>query len=257
MFMSTIDVPIVSRTMDAARLNAVANNAAVRPWLGGEGILDFSALLTLPTTIALQTEHGGFICLARGEGRYEVHSLFGPARSQRETVRAMRASLQYMFTQTDCLELVTKVPQMNRAALGLARLAHFQPVFTGTVDWSTSERWLTDFYHLTLDRWAATSDAMLTAGREAHERMADAYRTFNTPVPAHSEDDDSHLRFSGAAWTMLQAGQARKAVDFYNRYAVWSGYPPIRLVREQPTVIDLDGLIVEIRGQEVEVLGCR
>ena len=56
---------------------------------------------------------------------------------------------------------------------------------------------------------------------------------------------------------MLRSGQIRKGVDFYNRYAQWSGYPVIRLVREHPSVIDMNGLLVEIRGDEVEVLSCQ
>ena len=33
---------VLRRTMDAERLNEIANNADVRPWLGGEGRIDLT-----------------------------------------------------------------------------------------------------------------------------------------------------------------------------------------------------------------------
>jgi hypothetical protein len=258
---ATLDRPIVSprrvytlpplsigigRTMDAAHLNRVANHPAVRPWLGGDGVLDLTALITNPDNIAVVSEHGGFIGVAQAYGRYEVHSLFTPDRPGAETMQAMRAGLDFMFTATDCLELVTKVPQDNRAAAALALRAGFEQRWTAPLKWTDGQMVTADFLGLTLERWALRSPQTPVLGEWFHHAVA---------CPEHP-DDPVHDRIVGATAWMLSAGNLRKAVEFYNGWARLSGYTPVIVLRDQPIVLDVDRVILECRATEMEVLSC-
>lgn len=256
----TVRIPYeagITRTMDATLLNRVANDPAVRPFLGGDGPIDVAPLLANPANLAGVSEHGGFVCIAQGPRRYEVHSLFLPERPRGETVRAMRAAVNYFFAFTDGWELVTKVPVSNLAAIGLARLAGFEALFNARIQWSAADRCELVFLSLSIDRWALHAAETLTLGGWLHEQFEQAKAAHASRLPAHSDDDDAHDRMAGAAVLMVQAGQPQKAVEFYNRWAKFAGYPGVRLLRESPTVLDLEGLVIEARGQEIEVLSCQ
>lgn len=247
----------LSRTMDAQFLNTVANHPDVRPWLGGDGVIDLTSLLANPANIAGQSVMGGFVAIAVGGGRYEVHSLFLPDKG-RDAVRAMRLGLDYLFTQTDALELVTKVPAHNAAARGLARLAGFSESFSVTVPWSSATRVMAQCLTLSIEAWALHSVATVATGRWLHEAMDAAKAACGSALGPHSDDEEAHLSMSGAATLMVSAGQARKAAMVYNRWAALAEYPSITVLREGPTVMDLgEGLIVEVRGSEMEVLRCQ
>lgn len=245
----------VVRTLDATHLNAVANDPDVRPDLGGEGALDLTPAVSDPANVTVVTAHGGFIAVAAGAGRYEIHSLFRPDGRGRESIRAMRAGLDYLFAATDATELVTKVPQVNLAARGLARLAGFSPLFTSVIPWG-AERAPTDFLSLSAQQWALKSSTALALGHWFHEAMTDAMTQRASTLPAHSDADDVHDRMAGAAVLMCRAGNARKAEWFYNAWARFVGYPWIRVLGEHPVVLDLEGLIVECRASSMEILSC-
>lgn len=251
------EAPTFARTMDARLLNTVANHPDVRPWLGGEGPIDLTGALANPSTIAGVTAHGGFVCLAQGGGRYEVHSLFLPGRPRGEAVRAMRDAIAYFFAATDGVELVTKVPLENRAARGLALLAGFEPLWTGACTWRPGDTVATEYLRLSIDRWALRSDQARALGTWLHQAFDAVKATVGSALEAHSDADDAHDRMAGAAVLMVRAGNAAKAVEFYNRWAAFAGYPGIRLLRAHPVVLDLEGLIVEACGDAMEVLACQ
>lgn len=246
-----------ARTMDAARFDAIANHPAVRPWLGGAGPLELTGTLAKPDTLAGLGDAGGFICTLLSEGRYEVHSLFLPDRDPQEAVLLMRAALDYFFATSDGVTLVTKIPKDNRPALGLAKLAGFGLAWSGLVPWAPDQTREVDVFELSLDKWAARSAAALQAGTWLHDAMDDAKEAAGSALPEHSDDDVCHVQFAGAACLLILAGNAVKGVSLYNRWAQMAGYPFIHLLRLAPVIIDLGGLIVECRGEHLEVLSCR
>lgn len=246
-----------ARTMEAPGFNAIANHPAVRPWLGGDEPMDLTGTLAHPDNVAGLAPGGGFICVALGDGRYDVHSLFLPDREPQEAITTMRAALDYFFASTDGVTLVTKVPKGNRAALGLAKLAGFTLAWTGTVQWTATETRELDCYELGLDKWAARSQAALAAGTWLHDAMDETKTANGSALADHSAEDAIHLQMAGAALLMVLAGNALKGVQLYNRWATVSAYPFIRLVRAHPAIIDLDGILVECRGEVLEVLSCR
>lgn len=246
----------LARTLEASHLNAVANDPAVRPWLGGDGPLDLTALVADPVNVALTTPAGGFLGIAHGFGCYEVHSLFGREGRGRETIPAMRAALAYMFTATDAIEMVTKVPQDNKAAAGLARLGGFEVAWTRRLPWSGGTLVDTDFLRLTLLRWALRAAVTAELGQWFHHALAHAKAQAHSDLPTHAEDP-IHDAMVGAAILMVRAGNLRKAVATYNPWARFAGYTPITILREQPVVLDLGEAVVEARGETMEILLCR
>lgn len=247
----------ITRTMDATFLNTVANHPDVRPWLGGDGPLDLTAMLANPANLAGVTAHGGFVAVAVWPGRYEVHSLFLPDGRGTESVRAMRAACDYIFTVSDATELVTKVPSANTAADGLARLAHFAPLATVPMPWTGGTRTLVGLLSLSIDRWALHSAAAWTLGGWLHQTFEAVKAATGSTLPAHAEDDETHHYMAGAALLLIRAGQTVKGVDLYNRWALLAGYPGIRVVREHPPILDLDGMIAEAREDTMEILQCQ
>jgi hypothetical protein len=245
---------IMRRTFGAKTLNRIGNDPDVRPWLGGDGPLDFSAAVKNIDNIALVSDDGGFVGFDQGAGRYEVHSLFLPSRPHQSTIRAMRDALAYMFTSTPCVELVTKVPIDNRAAKGLVRIAGFGKRFDGTRHWSRDVETQIGFYGLNLEAWALKSVDALRLGRWFHATL-EALKT-SRQSPAHPEDV-VHDHVVGATIAMLRSGLLWKAVAFFNQWASWAGYEAISVLSEKPLVVGFDHMRIEIISNRIEVLSCQ
>lgn len=246
----------IRRTMNPAFLNLVANDATVREWLGGDGPIDMSALIVDPNNVAVESAHGGFLGVNQGFGRYEIHSFFLTAGRGTETMDAMQAGLDYLFANTDAVELVTKVPKANGAAAGLAIRAGFERRFTSTLEWTKGYRVEADFLSLSIDRWALRSTDADAYGHWFHEALAEAKRHEGSEAPVHA-DDSVHDRMVGATILMLSAGNVLKAAKFYNAWAQFAQYASIQLLSQQPAVLDIQDAIIEVRPSEMEILTCR
>lgn len=236
---------MIRRTMSAAFLNEVANHPDVRPLIGGDGALDLTEALGNPQNVALVNDEGGFVYLAQGGGAYEVHSLFLPGRTT--AVDAARASLRYMFTATDCLEVITKVSIGNRAAKGLTLACGFDKVFS---------RDGSEFFSLPFARWRARDGEIAAAGHWFHEELEAAKAAAGSPLPTH-DDDEAHDRAVGASVLMARAGNPLKAADTYNAWARFAGYQPIRLINLSPPIFDVVDAVIQIQPDAMEVLLCR
>lgn len=233
------------RTMDAAFLNEVANHPDVRPWLEGPpGPLDLTPLIEDSRNVVLLNEHGGFVYHFQEPGLYEVHSLLLPAGRSGSSLAAMQG-LRWMFTATDCVEVSTRVPEANTAALGLTRAMGFSKSF---------ERPGNTFWTLTLERWRGRDPELPAHGVRFHEMLEAAKAAAGSSLPTH-DDDEAHDRAAGAALLMAEAGQVSKAVRLYNRWARFAGYQTIEMRNE--TVIDVRDALLGVVGGRVEVLKCR
>lgn len=67
---------MIERCFDAARVNELLNDPAIRPTVGGDGTLDAEALLSDRRNVCLMDEGGGAMFAWRGPGVYEGHSFF-------------------------------------------------------------------------------------------------------------------------------------------------------------------------------------
>lgn len=242
------------RTLGAAFLNRVANDPAVRPWVGGDGELDLTAIVSNPANIALINEHGGFIFERHDAGRYEGHTMFLPSGRGRAVRPAAMQAFRYIFTRTDASEIVTKVPESNPAADIMARRCGMEPSFRREAAWSDGAA--VTFMVLTLERWRALDDSVATEGEAFHTALEVAKREVGSTLPTHPHDE-AHERAVGAAILMARAGQARKSVWSYNRWARFAGYAPIELLSEVPPVVDIQDAVFTVNDGALEVLKCR
>lgn len=238
---------MIRRTMDAGHLNAVVNHPSVRPFVMGEGELDLTQALADPGNYAWQTEHGGFVLMRHSPGVYEVHSMFLPEGRGASALKAARDMLRQMFAATDCREVLTKIPNGNKGADGLARA-------TGFREWFKSE--LASYRRLTLAHWMMNDSGCLEAGRVFHDFLEDAKVAAKSALVTH-EDDEAHDRAAGCAALMAEAGNPVKAVETYNHWARLAGYRTIKLLSTRPPVIDVIDAVLTVRAGELEVLQCR
>jgi hypothetical protein len=242
--------------MDAGRLNRVANHPDVRPWLGGEGPVNWAPTLADSRNVALETGHGGWVFINLGDGRYEVHSQMLP--EGRGDWEAARAALRVMFTATDCMEVVSKVPDGNAGAKGIARAMGFQELFRREACWRNPGGDIVgiSYVGLTLDRWRGRDETLVAAGEWWHENLERAKAEAGSDLPTHPHDE-AHERAVGASVLMFKAANPRKGVREYNRWALLAGYAPILLLSEHPVVVDARDAIVSLKGDDLEVLSCR
>ncbi len=245
---------VIERSFDPAFFNRVCNLPGVREWLApGDAPIDVSELVLNPLNFALKGKRGGFILVNVGRGAYCVHSQFEPHSG--EAVGAMRAGFAYMFSRTDCVRVTSLVPDNNKAAKALAKLAGFRP-------WYRREKspfGPCEMVSLTIDEWVCDDKegALEAEGHAFHETLERAKWGAGSKLETH-EDDPVHDRYVGATALMCRHGQAAKGVGVYNSWAVASGYAPIKLITDNPPVVDVvDGIAGLNTLGNMEVLLCR
>lgn len=244
---------MITRTMDATFLNGVANHPQVRPFIGGgEHELDLTGLCCNPANIVLVTEAGGWVLQARLPGVYELHTMFLPEGRGSAYFAAAREALNYVFTRTDALEILTRCPDDNGPARMAASMMGFRERFRREGVWHTGAG--VSFQALTLHEWVMRDRDALKAGRDFHEALEAAKRAQGSTLPDHP-DDEAHDRAAGAAYLMIQRGQTAKAVGWYNLWAIFAGYVTIEAL--SPTVVDIRDAIVEVRDGRMGVLRCQ
>lgn len=190
----------------------------------------------------LQNEHGGFVFHNQGPGFYEIHTLFLPAGRGHRVREALDDAKLFMFTQTDCAEIVTRIPQSNRSALRLAQDGGFEHRFTREHGYEGAP---TDYYALTLDQWICRTPSLEAVGEDFHAKLEAQIGHENHP------HDPAHDRYVGAAVMMLNAGNPHKAIATYNRWATWAGYQPVTLVNFDPVRVDVGTAVMAFPSMEV------
>lgn len=249
---------MLKRTMDATFLNGVANHADVRPMLGGSGTLDLTGALADPNNVALQGEFGGFVGMKLEPGVYECHSMFLPGGRGAFALEAMREGLRYLFARTDCIEVVTKVPAGNLAALGGARTMGFVASFRLDKMWPLADGTFgpVDCMALTFKKWLAKDDAVQAKGEWFHQRLEELTASQGKMIPVHYEEP-AHNRAAGASVLMFEAGNPVKATASYNLWAKVAGFPTMRILSLNPVILDMDQVVIGISDGDMEVLQCR
>lgn len=246
--------PVV-RTMDSAFLEKIANHPDVRPWLGGSGPLRFDAIFADPNNLAFQTEHGGFIVHKLDLGIYECHSMFLPAGRGGEARQAMVDSLRYMFTKTDCMEIVTKAPDDNPAAFGAARAMGFVSSFRLERGWKTQKGEMigVECMRLPFSKWLRRDDKVEKFGDWFQEQLESG-----TKMAFPGQFSERSYRHSiGATVMMIQAGNVIKGVSVYNLWAKFALFPMMKLLSLTPTVVEFDQIVIEFNSDgEMEILKC-
>ena len=146
---------MIQRTFSADLLNKVANDPAVFRWIASPGVerFDVSDVAADPANYVLTNEHGGFVCVPRGNGTYEIHTQFLPSIKGRAIDAALELT-RFMFTQTDCTRLISYVPLGNERARKLVESAGFTGTGRdGSFTYLSGETVPLDWYELTKEDW--------------------------------------------------------------------------------------------------------
>ena len=106
---------MLTRTFSPDWLNDVANTPGVREFLGGSGPLDISPVIANRKNYAFEFWGGGFVVTSVGDHAYDVHSMFLPQSRGAFAKQAAQEMMAFMFTQTDCQELLATCPDHNPA----------------------------------------------------------------------------------------------------------------------------------------------
>lgn len=237
---------MIERTYDAAAINAIVNDPAVRPWVAdlAEGELDLSRHVENPANVCLVGEHGAFLCFKYYEGGYEVHTQVLPSGRGEWTRKFAEAGARFLFTATDCVEILTRVPEGHVSALALTKAMGFSHQFTTPPECLFRGAHVPcGIWSLTIQDWAGRSPDFARRGAAFHDWL----NTQVTIGQLHAPDHD-HNRIVGITLEMMAQGQIGKGVVWYNRWAFAARHAPIALVGLNPPQVRFDAGVLTMTG---------
>lgn len=238
----------VRREKHAANLNRLLNDPSVYPWVHGAtiGPIDMSGSLQDPDVILLMGQHGGILYHRRQTGIFEIHCQCYPEGRGAWMLSFARACLHWIFTRTECVEVMTRCPEGNLAARSLARAAGMQRHFTNPMGWTMKgKRVPADIYSIGIQQWMATAPGLAERGEWFCGALAEQCRRHG--VDAAPIADPAFHRYIGAAFEMFAVGEFHKGCIFFNRYAALSDFTPIVIISAQPMTIAIGGSVAVFR----------
>lgn len=207
---------------DPDHLNRIANHPEVYRWIGADQRLDLS--LVVEKFPVLGTDFCYLIFVPLCPNVWEIHSAALPEGRGAHFRQAVEHALAWMFLRTDAMEIVTRCPFGNLAAVAGARRSGAVKEFATRT---------ADVYRLGIHDWAAKAGGLVEKGRDFHEQL------MALGIPADHEDDETHDRYVGLAVAFSEAGNLGKGIALYNRWAVLSDYRPAQLISTHPPVVDI------------------
>lgn len=239
---------MIRRHFTAHSVNTVVNDPSVYDYVRGAltGKLDMTPLVENPDNVLLMGEHGGVIFLKHSPGIYEAHSQVLPAGRGQWTLDTAWECLDWLFTHTDAVDVMTRVPKGNHAARGLALATGWKPEFRVERGWIKDDQIIyADVYSMQIQTWIARSPNLEAEGILFHHKLEQEYVRLGKKEPPHP-DDPVHNRYVGAAVSMIRNGQPNKGVLFYLRWAGMAGYAPISIVSADPLIIDIQESLIQV-----------
>jgi hypothetical protein len=225
---------MITRTYNAEFINTVINDPSVRD---GAEVKEFSDLSEIAANLnnhILVNEHGGFVVIKKMPGVYECHTQFLPEGRGERAVTAVEEAMRYMFIETDCTRIITKVNVNNKPVRMFAGQFFRKRGITGNYC----------YYSRDIDEWIETDMHCLIKGRLFHKQIEE---------DVTHEDDKVHDSFVGAAILMAQNNNIYKGQLAYNRWAVMAGYEPIIIISETPLIAQCGNLRIAIQNSEVRL----
>lgn len=134
-------------------LQSIMQDDRVSRWIRRDGDPDVRLADVWSELLGLEFETGGFLFHDLGDGVAEVHTLFLPKST--DVPRCAEQALAFVFGWTSVIRVITKVPEINRAARALATGAGFRHDYTLPGAWlSRGKRCDVAVLSLDLDLWA-------------------------------------------------------------------------------------------------------
>lgn len=237
---------MIDRHLDAEQLNEVLNHPDVYPWVHGltEGYLDASVAVADRRNVLLMGEYGGIIFHFHQPGLYEAHTQVLPEGRGPWCQLMTHDALHWMFTRTDCIEVVTRVPKGNLAARALTKGSGLTPRFVNPQGWAINGRIVpAEVFGLTIQEWIKTAPGLAEKGRVIRDRLL-----YGKPAVDIGFDDEQNCRHLAAAFDMISGGQPEKGVVFFNRWAALTDQPPISMVSRKPMAFDYRDVLIVLRA---------
>ncbi len=239
----------IRREKHASNLNRLLNHPEVYPFVKGAcvGPLDLTSAVANEDNYLLMGQFGGLFFQALQPGLYEVHSQCYPEGRGAWMVNFVKGCLHWIFTRTDAVEIMTRCPHGNLAALGLARAIGGKREFTNPKGWILDNKVVpADIFGLRIQDWMRTAPGLEERGKWFHDSLENEYQKIGKTEPIHP-DDSSHDRYVGLACEMILGGQPEKGIIFYNRWAALADYATIKLISRQPLALDIEEAILIVR----------
>lgn len=229
---------MIERQFTAFRVNEILNHPSVYPWVHGlvDGPLDLTPAIEDRRNVLLMGEHGGIMFHHHGPGLFEAHSQCLPEGRGDWMLTFTHAALHWMFTQTGCVEVITRVPKGNLAARALTKAAHLTTRLVHPQGWTLAGKIVpAEVFGLTVQDWILTAPA-LGSGWDgvpsSVQRLLGAL-------------DPTNRRYAVAALDMISGGVPEKGVVFFNRWAAMTDQPELSMVSRKPMAFEYgNGLIV-------------
>ena len=253
---------LVERSFDATEFNRICNDPAVFPFVTlGFGAIDISPLLENPLNVLLMADGGGILFIFFEPGVYEVHTAFmKPDREAKSTQgpyirNVCLAAYRWMFTHTDCLMLLTRIPGHNRAATIFAPLVGWVKEFERKEIWPTLDGNKVDltFWSINYRDWVRKTPDLVDSGRWFHQRLAEEMARHGRTEP-HHPDEDCHDLHVGACVEMIFGGQFEKGIALYNGWARFSGYGTLNIISRSPRLLDIGDALLQITEETFKVV---
>jgi hypothetical protein len=249
---------MIERIYDVARVNEIVNDDLVYPWVHGSvvGPLDMAPVVEDRRNYCLFGEHGGVIYKFMQPGLYEAHTQVKRSGRGRWALSMVKQSFFYMFTRTEAVELMTRVPHGNIAAKALVKSFGSTFEFTRPNAWVKDHKLISaDIYSYNISAWIREAEGLEEKGREFHSQLLEQYQSMGFKDALHP-DDPNHDRYVGAAFSMVENGQPFKGAVFYNRWAAIAGFQEISILKTEPAIIDISEAILMFKNG-VRVISCR
>lgn len=219
-------------------------------WLGGVEPLDLTQTIANPENFAFLTaeQKGGYIYHKQAPGLYEVHTLSLPEGRGRQMLETRSASLREMFTKTDAVEIITKVPDGNKGADIWASHSGFHEVWRRDSAFNLMGEMVGVSYRsLPYVAWAIRDKPSKFDGQRFHEAIH------------HFTDDDHgddpvHDAMVGATMECCLQSNAEKGIALYNRWCGHAGYEPISVVTAKPLVLDIRSCVFHYAPDGLQIL---
>lgn len=250
----------IERHTNADWLNTIVNDPVVRQDVAdlGEGTLDLTEAVKDDKNILLSGKYGACLFFWIMSCVYEVHTQILPSGRGVWAKEFVQACGEWMFTKTDALEVITRVPHGHIGAKALTIAAGGKYEFTREDHCKfRGEHVPVDIYSCRLQDWMPKAPNMQEIGQQFHDHLHAEAKRIGVEEKPH-ENDENHNQYVGACIKMFQGGQKHKAVIFYNRWATASRHDTVAFIAADETpVIKFDIGYLVIKGNSISDIEVR
>ncbi|MBL4753631.1 MAG: hypothetical protein JKY52_08585 [Flavobacteriales bacterium] len=235
---------VMSPCVDVDHLNSIMNADGVKEFMKlPDGASDLSCLIG--KLLFLANDHGFLAIEQKARQCYMFHTAILPEHRGRSGYKLTRAACEYMFLNTDAVELHTFTPFDNPNAK--------PPKTFGFKHWFDNKDG--EFYRVNIMDWARNAPNLVKWGEFFHNSLESAKNVLGSKVEHHN-DDESNNRYAGLACGLIKNGNVGKGVWAYNHWAITAGYEPIELISSNPTVVFTGDAMIRVNGNKMEFLSC-